>query len=84
MQTSSQLHDGVHLIILPSLLEVSLRFLSYCHKKTFYEGIDKIHELSNFKCNYNLISRFNKLRDTATELVSKNIFYKDLELPSKL
>ena len=57
-----------------SIQEVSLRFLSYCHRKAFYEGIDKIHELSNFKCNYNLISRFKKLRDTATEIVSKDIF----------
>ena len=31
-------------------------------------------ELSNFKCN--IASRFNKLRDTATELDSKETFLK--------
>lgn len=84
MRTLSQLHDGVYLITLPTLLEVSLSYLSYCHRKTFHEGIDKIHELSNLKCNYNLISRLKKVRDTATELGSKDIFLKDLELASKL
>ena len=34
--------------------------------KAYYEdGYDKINELSNFKCN--LVSFFNKLRDTANE-----------------
>ena len=59
---SYQSHDGVHLKILPRLLEMFLRHLSYYHMKAFYEGYDKINEFSNFKCN--LVSRFNKLRGT--------------------
>ena len=70
MGNSSQLHDGVHLKILPTLLELFPRHFSYCHRKSFYEGYDKINEFSNFKCN--LASRFNKLQDTATELGSKD------------
>ena len=39
-----------------------------CHE----DGYDKINELCNFKCN--LVSRFNKLRDTADDLGSKKTF----------
>ena len=56
--------------ILPTLLEVFLRHLSYYHWKTFNEAYYKINEFSNFK--YNLVSQFNKLQDTATELGSKS------------
>ena len=62
----SQPHDGIHLKILHTLLEVFLRHLSYCRRKALNEAHDKINEFSNFK--YNLVSRFNKLQDTATEL----------------
>ena len=49
--------------------------------KSFHEdGYDKINELSNFRCN--LISSFDKLKDTANELSSKN-FFEDLELNLK-
>ena len=67
MRTLSQSHDGVHLKILVTLLEVLLRHLYYCCRKAFHEdAYDKIIELSNFKCNP--VSRFNKLRGTATDL----------------
>ena len=39
-----------------------------CHE----DGYDKINELSNFKCN--LVSCFDKLKDTANELSSKKLF----------
>ena len=65
----SQFYDGVHLKILPTLLEVILMHLfKACHE----DGYDKINELSNFKCG--LLSFFNKLKDTANELGSKNFF----------
>ena len=67
-----QLHDGIHLKNLPTFLEVFLRHLSYCCRKTFNEAYDKINEFSNFK--YNLVSQFNKLQDTATELGSDDTF----------
>ena len=74
MGTSSQSHDSIHLKILPKFLEVFLRHLSfsYCRRKTFNEAYDKINEFSDFK-DY-LVSRFNKLEDTATELGSKDSF----------
>ena len=67
MEASSQSHNVKHLMILPMLLKVFLRSLSYCHSKFFHDdGCNKINELLNFKCN--LVSRFNKLRDIATKL----------------
>ena len=72
MGISSQSHDGIHLKTLPTLLEVFLRHLSYWRRKTFNKAYDKINEFSDFK--YNLISRFSKLQNTATELSSKNTF----------
>ena len=82
MGTSSQSHGGIHSEILSTLLEVFLRHLSYCRRKAFNKPDDKIIEFSNFK--YNLVSRFNKLQDTATELGSKDTFFENLELPSEL
>ena len=61
-----------HLKILPALLEVFLRHLSYCRRKAFNEAYDKINEFSNFKNN--LFSRFNKPQDNDTELGSKDTF----------
>ena len=50
MGVSSQFHDEVQLKILPALLEVFLRHLSYCRRKVFHDdGFDKINELFNFK-----------------------------------
>ena len=69
MGTSSQFH-GVQLEILPTFLEVFLRHLSYCRRKAFHDdGYYRVNEL-------NLVSRFNKLRDTATELSLKETFLK--------
>ena len=73
MGNSSHSHDDVKLEILPILIEVFLRHLSFCWRKAFYEdGYNKIHELSNYKGN--LISRFNVLREMSTELGSKKSF----------
>ena len=73
----SQFYDGVHLKILPTLLEVILMHLfKACHE----DGYDKINELSNFKCSF--VSFFNKLRDAANELGSKKKL-EDLELHLK-
>ena len=72
MEISSQWHDVIHLKTLPTLLEVFLRHLYHCRRKAFNEAYDRINEFSNFK--YNLVSRFNKLQDTATELGSKDTF----------
>ena len=72
MGTSPKSHDGIHLKILPTLLEVFLRHLSYCRRKAFNDTYDKIIEFSNFK--YTLVSQFNKLQDTAAELGSKDTF----------
>ena len=72
METSSQLHDEIHLKTLPTLLELFLRYFSYCRRKAFNEAYDKINEFSNFK--YNLVSRFNKLQDNAAELGSNDTF----------
>ena len=67
MGTSCHTHDSVKLEILPKLLEVFLRHLSYCRRKPFYEdGYSKIHEFSNYKGN--LISRFNTLRAISIKL----------------
>ena len=63
-------------------LAVFLRHLSYCCWKTVNEGYEKIYNFSNFKCN--LVSQFNKLQDAATKLGSKDTFFEDLKLPSKL
>ena len=65
-------HDGIHLKIVPKIWEAFLRHHSYCHEKAFNEAYDKFNEFSNFK--YNLVSRFNKLQDTDTELGSKDTF----------
>ena len=48
MVTSSQSHHGIHLKILPTLLDVCVRYLSYCRSKAFKEAYDKINEFSNF------------------------------------
>ena len=73
MGSSSHFHDGVKLEILPTLVEVFLRHLSFCRRKAFYEdGYNKINELSNYKGN--LISRFNVMREMSTELGSKRSF----------
>ena len=65
MGASSQFYAGIELKILPTLLEVFLRHLSYCGRQAFHDdGYDKINEL--FECN--LVSCFNKIRDTATKL----------------
>ena len=70
---SSQFHGDIHLKILPTLMKVFLRHISYCRRKTFHEdGHDRINKLSNFKCNFD--SPVNKIRDTATELDSKDIW----------
>ena len=62
MGNSSHSHNGVKLEILPTLIEVFLRHLSFCRRKAFYDdGYNKIHELSN--CKGNLISRFSVLRE---------------------
>ena len=79
MGTSCHTHDGVKLEILLTLIEVFLRHLSFCQRKTFYEdGYNKINELSNYKGN--LISRFNTLRDMAIELDLKESFLKKWNL----
>ena len=72
METSSKSHDGIHLKNLPTLLKVFLTHLSYCHWRAFNDAYDKINEFTNFK--HNLVSRLNKLQDTATELSSKGTF----------
>ena len=72
MGNSFQLHDGVHLKLLPTLLEVFFIYRSYGSRKVFYEGYGNINKFSNFKCN--LVSQFNKPRDTTTNLRSKNAF----------
>ena len=75
MGNSSHSHDGVKLEILPTLIKVFLRHLSFCRRKAFYEdGYNKIHELSNYKGN--LISRFNVLCEMSTELGSKKSFHR--------
>ena len=61
-----------HLNILPALLEVFLRHLSYCRRKAFNEAYDKINEFPNFKNN--LVSRFKKPQDNVTELGWKDTF----------
>ena len=71
--TSSQLHDDVHLKFSTRTFKVFLRHFSRCHRKAFYEGYDKINELSNFECH--LITRFNKLRHTSSELGLKDNFF---------
>ena len=64
MGTSSKLHYGIHLKIPPKLLEVFLRHLSYCCRKNFNDAYNTI----------NLVSQFNRIQDTATELGSKDTF----------
>ena len=74
-RNSSHSHDGMKLEILPTLIEVFIRHLSFCRRKAFYEdGYNKIHELSNNKGN--LISRFNVLCEMSTALGSKKSFLK--------
>ena len=74
MGNSSHSHNGVKLEILPTLVEVFLRCLSFCRRKAFYDGdgYNKISELSNYKGK--LISRFNAMREMSTELGSKRSF----------
>ena len=75
LETLSHFHDDIQLKIIPYLLEVFLRYLSYFHRKTFHDdGYNKINELSNYKGN--LVSRFNKLSDTASELGFKETYLK--------
>ena len=75
MGISSHSHDGMKLEILPTLIEVFLRHLSFHRRKTFCEdGYNKIHELSNYKGN--LISHLNALRDMSIALGSKESFLK--------
>ena len=80
MGTSSHSHDGMKLEILPTLIEVFLRQLSFYRRKAFCEDwYNKIHELSNYKGN--LISRFNALRDMSIALGSKESFLKKWNSP---
>ena len=72
MRISVQTHDSIHLKTLQTILQVFLRYISYCRSKAFNEACDKIKEFSNFE--FNLFSRLNKLQDTATELDSKETF----------
>ena len=70
MGTTSHSHVDVKLEILPTLIEVFLRHLSFCQGKAFHkDGYNKSYELSNYKGN--LISRFNALRDMSIALGSK-------------
>ena len=72
IESSSQTRD-TPLNILPTNLEVFLRQFSSCYRKVFHdEGYGKINKLPNCKCN--LVSRFNKLVDTATKLGPKDTF----------
>ena len=49
MGTSSHFHDDIKLEILPTLIEVFLRHLSFCQRNAFYEDrYNKIHELSTW------------------------------------
>ena len=73
MDTSSQSQDGIHVKILPTVLEVFLKHLSYCRRKVFYEDYDKTNEFSNFKRN--LVFRFSKFQDNVTKLGSKDTFF---------
>ena len=77
MAASSHFYHGVQLEILPTLLlGVFLRHLScYCRKVFHDDGDNKINELFNSKCN--LVCRFNKVRDTTTELGLKENFLKN-------
>ena len=46
--------------------------LMHLSKACNEDGYDKTNELSNLK--WNLVSCFNKLKDTANELTSKKLF----------
>ena len=72
MRVSVQTHESIHLKTLHTLLQVFLRYLSYCRSKAFNEVWDEINKFSNFK--FNIFSRLNKLQDTATELDSNKTF----------
>ena len=64
--------------ILPTLIEVFLRPLSFYRRKAFYgDGYSRKERKGN------LISRFSTLRDMSIELGSKQSFLKKLELPFK-
>ena len=81
MGNFSHSHNGVKLEILPTLIEVCLRHLSFCRRKAFYDdGYNKIHELSNYKGN--LISRFNVLCKMSTVhcIRFKKVFSEKMEL----
>ena len=65
MGTSSKSDDGIP-------LKNFLRHLSYCRRKAFNDAYNKVNKFSNFM--YSLVSRFNKLQDTAPGLGSKYTF----------
>ena len=66
-------HEDVKLEIFPTLIEVFIRHLSFCRRKTFYkDGYNKINEFDNYKGN--VISRFKNLKDETAELGSKKSF----------
>lgn len=72
-------YDDVELEILPMLIEVFLRHLFFCKRKTFYgDDYSKINELINYKSN--LISRFNSLTEKAIVIGSKELFLKKWKL----
>ena len=60
----SHIHKGVLSKILPTFRNV--------FQALYKDGYDKTNQLSFYK--YSLASRINKLRDTAVELGSKDIF----------
>ena len=71
--TSSYTHNSVKLEMLQTLIEVFLRYVTFCRRKTFYgDGYDKIQELFNFKGN--LVSHFKKPRAMSVDLGSKESF----------
>ena len=75
MGSFSHFHDGVQLKALPSILEVFLKYLSYCRSKAFHDdGYDKINELSNYKGNF--FFRINDLSDTVTKFGFKETILK--------
>ena len=79
MNLSYRTYEDVRLEILPTLIKVFLRHLSFCRRKAFYEdGDNKINELDNYKGN--LISRFKILKDKAIEFGSTKFFLKKWRL----
>ena len=79
MNLSYKTYEDVRLEILPTLIKVFLRHLSFCRRKAFYEdGDNKINELDKYKGN--LISRFKTLKDKAIEFGSTKFFLKKWRL----